>query len=313
MDIFYSGKKRVIAAAMITCLFCITMVTFPSMVLESARRAINLWMTDVLPALLPFFICANFLQNIGVTSMLKPGIFPFVMSVLSGYPMGAKIVGDLRRNGDVSLDEAKRLMSFCSTSGPAFIIGAVGAGMMGSDKIGAVIACAHYAGALINGYVYSGISDKNVASESSVNSCDHISRPKYADRSMQDIFTESILMSLKSLGIILAYIVMFMLAVDLIETGGVFSLFDEQWIGVLMKGFFEMTVGCEAASNAGLSQEALCVICSGIISWGGLSIIGQSISMLAGTGISAGYILLTKSTHGLFSAAVAFVIATIML
>ena len=113
-----------------------------------------MWMTDVLPALLPFFICANFLQNIGIMRYLKSGVFPFVMSVLSGYPMGAKIIGDLRRRGEISLSEAKRLVSFCSTSGPAFMMGAVGVGMLGSAVGGAVIAAAHYIGAAVNGILY---------------------------------------------------------------------------------------------------------------------------------------------------------------
>ena len=66
---------------------------------------------------------------------LGPGAFPFIMSVLSGYPMGAKVVGDLKRSGEITLREAKRLMSFCSTSGPAFMAGAVGAGMLGSASL----------------------------------------------------------------------------------------------------------------------------------------------------------------------------------
>lgn len=294
-------------------MFCIMMVTFPTTALESARRAITLWLTDILPALLPFFICANFLQNIGITSMLRPGIFPFVMSVLSGYPMGAKIVGDLCRNGDISLSEAKRLVSFCSTSGPAFIIGAVGVGMMDAGKVGAVIAVAHYTGALINGAVYSRfVNDKKTCT---LTPRDHNSHRMHKIESvnMQEVFTDSILMSLKSLGIILAYIVIFMFMVDIIQKSGFFSVFGEPWISVMMKGFFEMTVGCEAASDAKLSLQTAVVICSGMISWGGLSIIGQSISMVAGTGIPAEYIIVTKITHGLFSAAVAFVIATIVL
>ena len=109
---------------------CILMAIFPQVAMDSARKGISLWASSVLPALLPFFICANFLQNIGVIRYLKSGTFPFLMSVLSGYPMGAKIVGDLRRSSEISVGEAKRLMSFCSTSGPAFLIGAVGIGML---------------------------------------------------------------------------------------------------------------------------------------------------------------------------------------
>lgn len=151
MGIFKFSRKKIILAGVMTSACCVLMVVFPSIALCSARKGISLWLSNVLPALLPFFICANFLQDIGVIRIFRSGVFPFVMSVLSGYPMGAKIVGDLRRDGEISQREAMRLMSFCSTSGPAFMVGAVGAGMLGSGMLGGIIAAAHYAGAFLNG------------------------------------------------------------------------------------------------------------------------------------------------------------------
>ena len=46
---------------------------------------------------------------------------------------------------------------------------------------------------------------------------------------------------------------------------------------------------------------------------GGLSVAGQSMSMLSGTGVSLGYILVTKLTHALFSAGVAFTVGLVVL
>lgn len=312
MDIFYSGKKRIVLAAIITMVCCILMVLFPSTVIDSARKAINLWMLDVLPALLPFFICAAFLQNIGVMKFIGGGIFPFAMSVLSGYPMGAGIIGNLRRHGDISLADAKKMLSYCSTSGPAFIIGAVGAGMLGSGKMGMIIAVSHYIGALMNGFLYGGLT---------INSDDR--RSKYIkhdtehiifQNSLQDALTEAILAALKSVGVILAYIVMFMFITDMITASGILTAVKEPWVESLIKGIIEMTVGCEAAAGSiGVSDTAKCILCSFMISWGGLSIIGQTMSMLSGTGMSMGYVLRIKLTHGLFSAASAFVITLFML
>lgn len=320
MDIFYSDKRKLMIAASLTMLCCILMVVFPSIVLDSARKAINLWMLDVLPALLPFFICAGFLQNMGAMKYLRSGIFPFAMSVLSGYPMGAGVIGGLRRNGDITLNEARQMLSYCSTSGPAFMIGAVGAGMLGSGYLGMVIALAHYSGALINGAVYRrvfsrkrSLSEKGKSKDKRKPLADeHVCRSGMC--TLQEAFTDAILMSLKSLGIVLAYIVMFMFITDILTIGGVFALVESPWIETLLKGMLEMTVGCEAAAGCiAVSDEMKCILCSFIISWGGLSVMGQTMSMLAGTGISMGYILLTKLTHGLFSAAVAFVITSFML
>lgn len=306
MDIFRFGRKRLVAAALVTFICCGLMVVFPTTALYSARKGISLWMTDVLPALLPFFICANFLQSIGVIRLLKSGVFPFIMSVLSGYPMGAKIIGDLKRQDEISLNETCRLMSFCSTSGPAFMVGAVGAGMLGSGTMGAIIAAAHYAGALANGVLFTAIFGRDGSSS--------ITTGKLQQRSLQESFTESIVMSLKSLGIILAYIVLFMFVTDLLHLSGVLSLAPGQEMRALIKGILEMTVGCGAVAEcSGAADIVKCTLCAFIISWGGLSVMGQTMSMLSGTGISMRYIFISKLSHGLFSAAAAFVLATFVL
>ena len=306
MDIFYVSRKRILIAGAVTIVCCLLMVVFPETALYSARKAVSLWISNVLPALLPFFICTNFLQNLGVLSHLKAGVFPFAMSVLSGYPMGAKIVGDLRRNGEISLREAHRLMSFCSTSGPAFMVSAVGVGMLGSGTMGIIIASAHYAGALFNGLIYT----KVMGRDDSV----YMAQRTSCGRTMQESFTDAILTSFRSLGIILAYIVIFMFATDLLHLSGALAAVESQEACALIKGFFEMTVGCGAASECKTASDGLkCVMCAVILSWGGLSIIGQTMSMLSGTGIHTGYIVLSKLTHGLFSGIAALIISFFVL
>ena len=314
MDIFCYTRKKFIAAAALTLACCVIMVMFPSISLHSARKAVSLWTTDVMPALLPFFICANFLMGLGVVNRLNPTLFTLAMSVMSGYPMGAKIIGDMRCRGEISLQTAKRLFSFCSTSGPAFIMGAVGAGMMESEKAGIIIAVSHYSGALLNGMFYGALTCRHQKDDgTSITSFGTHAAHTLNDDNLQALFTESILKSLKSLGIILSYMVLFMLLTELIQSSRMVFMIDTQHVRALVKGIIEMTVGCSAISECiQLTETAKCVACSFIISWGGFSVIGQSMSMLTGSGISSGYIVLTKLTHGLFSAAVAFVIAPFM-
>lgn len=314
MGIFYSEKKQKIAAGIIACMCCALLVMFSQAALDSARKAINLWMTDVLPALLPFFICAGFLQNIGAMTYLKSGSFPFVMSILSGYPMGAGIIGDLKRNGDISSDEAKRMLAYCSTSGPAFVIGAVGAGMLASGSMGMIIAAAHYTGAVMNGFLYNKMFPTDPKERSkNISIPDRSNDHTEGRHSIQEALTDSILASLRSMGIILAYIVIFMFVTDILTIGGTLDFVEKPWIEALIKGLIEMTVGCEAVAGCiAVTNELKCILCSFMISWGGLSVIGQTMSMLTDTGIPMGYIFLTKLTHGLFSAAVAFAMTAFM-
>lgn len=308
MDIFKFNRKRILIAGFITASCCVLMVIFPTIALYSARKGISLWISNVLPALLPFFICANFLQNIGVIRFFKSGVFPFAMSVLSGYPMGAKIVGDLKRDGEISLKEAMRLMSFCSTSGPAFMVGAVGAGMLGSGMLGGIIAISHYAGAFVNGMVYTRLLGRDASNDAVCMKNNRL------NKGIQESFTEAILMSFRSLGIVLAYIVLFMFVTDLLHMCGGFSLVESQELRSLVKGFFEMTVGCGAVAECtSVTDSVKCILCAAIMSWGGLSVLGQSISMLSGSGISVKYLFISKLTHGVFAAAAAFIITIFVL
>lgn len=306
MDILVDRKKNYVIAGLAAAAFCICMVIFPETAVYSAQKGISLWASNVLPALLPFFICANFLNYMGAVKVIRPSMFPFVMSVLSGYPMGAKIIGDMRKKNAVSLPEAKRLISFCSTSGPTFMIGAVGVGMMGSSAAGVVIAAAHYLAAAANGILYSRFFPKRNGEKNT------FSRQKSGE--LLEIFTEAILSAFKSLAIVLAYIVLFMFLTDLMHLGGVFSLIHSPALRAAAKGFFEMTVGCGALSEcAGLSLGTKCVLANMMLSWGGLSIIGQTMSMLSGSGIRLSYFMLTKLTHSLFAGMITFLLAACVL
>lgn len=66
---------------------------------------------------------------------LGVGAYAFIMGIISGYPVGAKIVTEFRLNGDCSKAEAERLLAFTNNSGPLFIIGTIGVSMFGNTLI----------------------------------------------------------------------------------------------------------------------------------------------------------------------------------
>ena len=67
------------------------------------------------------------------------GAYAFIMGIISGYPVGAKIVTEFRKNGNCSRAEAERLLSFTNNSGPLFIIGTIGVSMFGNTLIRIII------------------------------------------------------------------------------------------------------------------------------------------------------------------------------
>lgn len=321
MDIIFFAIKairlnlRYIITAFSASLACLLMVVFPEMSLLSAQKSIVIWANNILPAMLPFFICANFMNGIGITRYLNPSCFAFSMSALSGYPMGAKVIGDMGRNGHVPSIECHRLVSFCSTSGPAFIVGAVGAAMIGNNTSGIIIAIAHFGGAILNGILFSVLI--NIFSDKYRNYKYKKKQKNVKDgfnNNYLEAFTNSIITSFKALGIILAYIIMFMMLTDIIQYIGILDNITNQYYVGIIKGILEMTVGCSAISSTMSIPLAYKTIgCSILISFGGLSIIGQSMSMLDGTDIKLSYLILVKICHSAIAGLLALFLTEIML
>lgn len=305
---------------------CMAMILWPAEALASAEEGVALWAATALPALLPFFICANFMITLGVPDLAakafhRPfsalfrvpgsGAFIFFISVTSGYPMGAKLIGDLRRRGELTAAEAGRLLAFCSTSGPLFMLGAVGVGMLHSPAAGAVVAAAHYGGALLNGLLWS-LGGRDVGGR--------VGRPAGTGAgahklrsSLLDAFTDAILSALKTIGIICCYIIIFTMLVDFMELLGCFRGIRAVWGEGMIKGFLEMTVGCAALAETALPMSTKAILCAFLVSFGGLSVAAQSLSLLSGSGITPGAYLKRKLSHGLLSGFLAWALAAPML
>jgi len=312
-------KTFYILAGALSCIGCLVMMVFPSIALNAAQKGITLWASSVLPALLPFFICANFMTAMGLPVYIgrifdkpfqklfgAPGVsaFVFSVSITSGYPMGPKLIGDFGRSKSITQDEARRMLTFCSTSGPLFMLGAVGAGMLSSPAAGAVIALAHYLGALLNGLLY-----RILMPGRSVTAREAQGSPAAVKGSLLEIFTDSMLQSFKALGIICGYVVLFMMITDFIDYFGLLDWIGTAWGRETTKGLLEMTVGCSGVAESGeLSLTYQCVLCAFLISFGGISIFAQSMSMLSGLNIGSAYYLVIKLSHGLLAGVVAWFI-----
>lgn len=134
-------------------------IIFSKKIFIEAQGAFMLWVNNVIPSLLPFFICIELLKETPIfyclgkllTPIMKPlfnvpgcGALALCMGMASGYPVGAKVASELYAHNECSKIEAERLIAFTNSSGPMFIIGAVGTGMFGDEKIGLLLLITHF-------------------------------------------------------------------------------------------------------------------------------------------------------------------------
>lgn len=107
--------------------------------LQGIGEGIEICVRTVIPSLFPFFVLSVLLtgsMGSGSFSFLRPlgklcGIPEgaeglFVTGFLGGYPVGAQGVAQAYREGQISRQEAHRLLGFCSNCGPAFLFGISG-------------------------------------------------------------------------------------------------------------------------------------------------------------------------------------------
>ena len=83
------------------------------------------------------------------------------MSMVGGYPVGARAVAALCQEGEITPQEAARMLCFCVNSGPAFVLSVVGAGLLRNAQAGVILLASQLSASLLLGILCSlGVSRK---------------------------------------------------------------------------------------------------------------------------------------------------------
>jgi len=100
------------------------------------------------------------------------------MGIISGYPVGAKIVTNLRENNTCTKVECERLLSFTNNSGPLFIVGTVGISLLGDMKIGIILLVIHVLASITVGVCFRFWKSEKTLNRSYYFSHDYLQFPK---------------------------------------------------------------------------------------------------------------------------------------
>ena len=140
----------------------------PETAAGAVREGLALCFRTVIPSLFPFFVVASLLLHLGLADYLQRACGPFMgpmfhlrgacalpllSGLLGGYPSGARAAAELYGRGELTRQEAELLLGFCDNCGPAFILGYVGSGVLGSSRAGVWLFLVHAAAALAVGMV----------------------------------------------------------------------------------------------------------------------------------------------------------------
>lgn len=142
-------KKRIFlrSAAILFCVFLLfCAVIFPAEAAESITGSLSLAVRRVVPSLFVFSALASLFARIGLFTRAGRlgrlfGLSPACAAValcglLCGFPTSAVCAHALWKSGEADAAEMRAILPFCSNAGMAFVVGAVGDGMLGSRRAG---------------------------------------------------------------------------------------------------------------------------------------------------------------------------------
>lgn len=235
------------------------MIKNPEGVSNAAREGIDLCVSTMIPTLFPFLFVTAFLLRSGTIDFIgsKMSRFAslfklsgnalgvFLISLFSGFPVGASMISTMLDERKITKSEAARLMSCCVNAGPAFVISAVGAGMYRSRRAGIILFISLTISALTV-FILTGFIMKNETS------CE---KKVKVTPSFSSSLVDGVADATKSTVSVCGWIIVFScIGFFLAERAG----------GVMM--FFEVSLGCKIASDYPLPIAAL------VIGWSGLCV-----------------------------------------
>lgn len=319
-----SQKMTDLLTALALLLAVASLVVFPADAVEAAKGGLELCMNVIIPSLFPFFVLSSLCVQLGLIRSLGEALEPlmqplfrlngccaaaFALGIIGGYPVGAKTALSLYENGDCTKDEAERLLAFCNNSGPAFILGVVGAGVFSSGFVGVLLYSIH-----ILASVLIGIALRFRAAPPT-----HARRRRTVHSetvSFTEAFTTCVSSSFFSTLTICAFVIFFTVVIRMLFKSGLIALaasaisavlaplgFTSAWSERLLVGAIEMSSGVWSLQSISGSLTGKLSMAAFILGWAGVSVHFQVLSFVGKSGLSARRYVLGKLCHGLLSAA----------
>lgn len=317
-------KKNIVSILIIILLIFITIeiLTSSESIFSAVLFSFNIWKNNVFPSLFPFFVISDILINYGfvefVGELFKPIMYKlfktkgeaayiFIMSLLSGFPSSAKYIRELYINNIIDEDEGSKLLMFTHFSNPLFILGTISLSFLGNKKIGLLILVCHYISNIIIGVIFRNYHpSKNENFKFSLkDAIDLMTKHRLTNnKSFGSIMGGAIGSAVDTLLLILGTVTCFLIVTTIISN----NLNMSSYYQAIINGIIEMTQGLKYISILDISLKIKTTISTIFISFGGISVHIQILSILSDTKIKYLPFLLSRIIHAAISGILVFML-----
>lgn len=276
--------KNKIIQAVIFVMF-LSLIFNSNMVTNELKYALETFLWVLFPSIFPFFLIGdlliqyNFVHTLNkifskvtekIFHVTSSASFVILMSMISGFPSGAKYIKNLYDKNMLNIDQANYLITFTHFANPLFVL-TVTKNILNDFKISIYILICMYLSNIIIGIII---------------------RPKMIDHKIKielnkvpnfsKALSSSIRSSIDLLVIILGNTCFFFLVTRLLSTYFNFHPF----INIIMNGFFDITKGIQSISYVETTILFKGILILTFICFGGINIHMQVKSIIADTKIS---------------------------
>lgn len=293
-------------------------LTFSFVVMSERSRsvvsaALDFCVSILIPSLFPFMIASRLLVKCGFGRLCEKlfggafkklfglggaGASALFLGAIAGFPIGAKMICELRKSKGITASDAENLLALCSNAGVGFTVSVIGAVMWKSVffgfKIWLICLCSSLLCGIFekrNNAVNHGtetisedltmLEEKNVCGKD-----EKASKKGTENENAAAILVNSVVESAVSMLNICAFAVFFELVASLLAiwispfVGGA----EEMWIGAVFTAFLEFSSGAYSISAAVFSPLSSAstftvglakILTSITVAWSGMSVHAQ--------------------------------------
>ncbi len=279
---------RIIKAKNILTLSVILLLSYmflhPQKALLASRQGLLLWFHTLLPTLLPFMILSNLVIRLGTAEKLLSPLAPFfrlffglspsgayvyLLGLLCGYPMGAKLTADLYKEHRISYNESLYLLTFSNNPSPVFLSSFVLLQCLHMPQYTLASLGILYAADYITGLVFRFRYKRNPSGTEGIRK---EIPPLPSTGKLLDISIMNAFETITRLG---GFIILF----------SVLSALLEQYLpcgntGPCILGILEISTGLQAMASSSLPEGTKYILSMGCASFGGLCVLAQTYTVI---------------------------------
>ncbi|NLK74619.1 MAG: transporter [Clostridiales bacterium] len=326
MSLYLKCKGKIIKGSIL--LFLLLILLYPQASFQGASNGLLLWFHTILPTLLPFIILSNLMIRLNITRQISRlfypvfhklfdvttnGCYPILIGFLSGIPMGAKSTSDLLKDDKITLEEGQFLLTLCNNASPMFIISYIGISQLKMPHLRYPLLVILYSSAIIAAILYRKTRRLYINKFNKKINAQSLSTPLNSrDLSIRfdfDILDNSIMNGFEVITKIGGYIILFSILAQIVNK--LYPL-----MGILkpvLMGLLEITTGINQICNSDIDIKVKIVLISVLTSFGGLSGMAQTKSVMGDTRLSINNYFIVKIINAIITLILSILYVTLFL